>query len=44
MELDMLKSQKGQKKDLSDIIGSGLAQLDLENTFAQQMASPRAFK
>jgi len=38
MELDQMKNNK---KDLSDIINSGLAQMDLENTYKQQFTSPR---
>ena len=39
IEMDHIKKTK---KDLSDIINSGLAQLDIENTYDKQFTSPRA--
>ena len=42
MQMDQMA---GKKKDISDVINSGFAQMDLENTYAKQMegmTSPRA--
>lgn len=38
MELDQINKTK---KNLTDIINSGLAQMDIENTYTQQFRSPR---